>query len=103
MRDYPETEWSMEVHSLRIPSHTPFLSSNETAEHEKIFKEGARIITLRGGADASPSLHAFLCWAHQNRNGVSSPATIPHPPPPHIPPPFPPPSQPLSPMSIPNR
>src|SRR5260370_8456189 len=79
MRDYPETEWSMEVHSLRIPSHTPFLSSNETAEHEKIFKEGARMITVRGGEVACLSLHAFVCCAPQKRNGVVSPGLMPHP------------------------
>src|SRR5258708_761707 len=77
MRDDPETEWSMELHS--IPSRTQLLSSQETAEREKIFKEGTRVVTVRGGEIACLSPDAFVCGKPQKRDGLVSPGMMPYP------------------------
>src|SRR6266446_10037354 len=79
MRDDPETEWSMELHDRGIPSYSQFLSSQETAEREKIFKECARVVTVRGGEIVCLSPDAFVCCMPQKRDGLVSPGMVRYP------------------------
>src|SRR5260370_205368 len=76
MRDDPETEWSMELHDRGIPSYSQLLSSQETAEREKIFKECARVVTVRGREIACLSPDAFVCCKAQKRDGLVSPGMM---------------------------
>src|SRR5258708_28729460 len=76
MRDDPETEWSMELHDRGIPSYSQLLSSQETAEREKILKECARVVTVRGGEIAFLSPDAFVCCMPQKRDRLVSPRMI---------------------------
>src|SRR6266567_793046 len=68
MRDDPETKWSMQLHSPGIPSRAQLLSSQETAELEKIFKEDARVVTVWWGEIA--------CFSPQKRDGLVSPGMM---------------------------
>src|SRR6266851_6995421 len=79
MRDDPETEWSLELYDRGIPSYSQLLSSQETAEREKIFKECARVVTVRGGEIACLSPDAFVCCKPQKRDGLVSPGMMPYP------------------------
>ena len=66
----------MELHDRGIPSYSQLLSSQETAEREKIFKECARVVTVRGGEIASLSPDAFVCCMPQKRDGLVSPGMM---------------------------
>src|SRR5213082_2991560 len=76
MRDDPETKWSMHLHSPGIPSRKQLLPSQEAAELEKIFKEDARVVTVRRGELACLSPDAFICRSPQKRNGLVSPGMM---------------------------
>src|SRR5216683_6995872 len=76
MRDDPETEWSMELYDRGIPSYSQLLSSQETTEREKIFKECARVVTVRGGEIACLSPDAFVCCRPQKCDGLVSPGMM---------------------------
>ena len=69
----------MELHGIGILSRTQLLSSQETAEREKIFKECARVVTVRGGEIACLSPDAFVCCKPQKRDGLVSPGMMPYP------------------------
>ncbi len=69
----------MELHGIGILSRTQLLSSQETAEREKIFKECARVVTVRRGEIACLSPDAFVCCKPQKRDGLVSPGMMPYP------------------------
>src|SRR5215469_6230323 len=79
MRDDSETEWSMELHGIGILSCTQLLSSQEAAEREKIFKEPASVVTVRGREIACLAFDAFVCCSPQKRDGLISPGMMPYP------------------------
>src|SRR5260370_13585917 len=79
MRDDHETEWSMELQGIGMPSRTQLLSSQETAEREKIVKEGTRVVTVWGRESACLSPDVFVCGKPQKRDGLVSPGMMPYP------------------------
>src|SRR5260370_35816848 len=66
----------MDLYDRGIPYYSPLLSSQETAEREKIFKECARVVTVRGGEIACLSPDAFVCCKAQKRDGLVSPGMM---------------------------
>src|SRR5215472_16932784 len=76
MRDDSETEWSMELHGIGVLSRTQLLSSQETAEREKIFKKCARVVTVRRGEIACLSPDALVCCQSKKRDSLVSPGMM---------------------------